>query len=223
MKRVERVSTSARDAVLQAIRRATGEPAAANLNQAGSDWSALPRLYRTSYKERSEETLALLIERLADYDAVVERASDAKIAEAAERLLHDQGVTKLLMPEGFPQRWRPQGIAINERDSSSAVLLESFDGVLTTATLGIAETGTLVLTHGPGQGRRALSLLPDHHLCILRATDVVATVPEAFARLASDSRSPITFISGPSATADIEMTRIKGVHGPRFLTVLLVD
>jgi L-lactate dehydrogenase complex protein LldG len=223
VKNVERISTSARDAVLGAIRNATGEPAAANLTQATSDWNALPRLYRTSHKERSEEPLGLLMERLLDYDAIVERASDAKVAEVVHRLLHDQGLTKVLIPQGFPEQWRPQDVAIAECDSSSAALLESFDVVLTTATLGIAETGTLVLTHGPGQGRRALSLLPDHHLCILRSSDVVSAVPEAFARLASDSHSPITFISGPSATADIEMTRIKGVHGPRFLTVLLVD
>ena len=214
---------SARDAVLQAIRSATGEAAEADLAQADAAWSALPRLYRASHKERSEGSLALLIERLMDYDAVVERTSDAKVAETLLRLLRSQGLTKVLVPQGFPRQWHPQDRATVECDSSSVALIESFDGVVTTAALGIAETGTLVLTHGPGQGRRAFSLVPDRHLCILRSTDVVATVPDAFARLAADSRSPITFISGPSATADIEMTRIKGVHGPRFLTVLLVD
>ena len=104
----------------------------------------------------------------------------------------------------------------------SATELDTFAGVLTRATVAIAETGTLVLQNKPGQGRRAPTLIPDYHLCIVREADVVETVPEAIALLQATAALATTFVSGPSATADIEMTRIKGVHGPRFLDVVLV-
>ncbi len=100
--------------------------------------------------------------------------------------------------------------------------LNSVDGVLSGATLAIAETGTIVLQNTTGQGRRAISLVPDYHLCIVDTATVVETVPEAMSKLAGTATLATTFISGPSATADIEMTRIKGVHGPRFLDVILV-
>ena len=104
----------------------------------------------------------------------------------------------------------------------SPLELSGFEGVITGAVAAIAETGSLVLQNVPGQGRRAATLVPDFHLCVLRATDVVETVPEAFDRLVDTATVPTTFVSGPSATADIEMTLIKGVHGPRFVHVLLV-
>jgi L-lactate dehydrogenase complex protein LldG len=129
----------------------------------------------------------------------------------------------VLLAPGFPAAWLPPQLSFIQDDLLPIRQLDHFDTVLTTATLGIAQTGTLVLVSGPGQGRRATTLVPDSHLCVLRARDIVETVPEAFARLISHNRSPITFVSGPSATADIEMTRIKGVHGPRFLHVILVQ
>jgi len=100
--------------------------------------------------------------------------------------------------------------------------LNACDGIITTCTVAIAFTGTIVLTHGPGEGARRLTLVPDRHLCVVRAEQVVETVPEAFERIGAPAGRPVTFISGPSATADIEMTRIRGVHGPRFLDVVLV-
>jgi L-lactate dehydrogenase complex protein LldG len=107
-------------------------------------------------------------------------------------------------------------------DGLSAGELNGFDGVMTGATLAIAETGTVVLQNVAGQGRRAVTLVPDYHLCLVRVDDVVETVPEAMERLQGAAELATTFVSGPSATADIEMTRIKGVHGPRFLDVILI-
>ena len=126
----------------------------------------------------------------------------------------------MVIPPGIPGEWLPEGISFTEDRQLPYGTLDKCDGVLTTATVAIAATGSIVLQHGPGQGRRALTLIPDYHLCIVKAEQVVETIPAAFARL--DPARPTTFISGPSATADIEMTRIKGVHGPRFMDVLLV-
>jgi len=133
---------------------------------------------------------------------------------------------RLVAPQGLPASAMPPGFDFVVDGSGGHLLtaaeLDQIDGVVTSATIAIAETGTLVLQNAPGQGRRALSLVPDYHCCIVAVEDIVATVPEAFARLQATASLPTTFISGPSATADIEMTRIKGVHGPRFLDVLLV-
>ena len=117
--------------------------------------------------------------------------------------------------------WTPDSDDKTGRLSSAQI--ESLDGVLTAATVAVAESGSIVLQHGPTEGRRALTLLPDYHLCVLFAEQVVETLPECFDRLRPNATRPTTFISGPSATADIEMTRIKGVHGPRFLDVILVS
>jgi hypothetical protein len=116
----------------------------------------------------------------------------------------------------------PEGIEFVVDEGMGAADLDGFEGVVTGSTVAIAETGTIVLQNVPGQGRRAATLVPDYHLCVVRAEDVVETVPEAMDRLAGTAELATTFVSGPSATADIEMTRIKGVHGPRFLDVVLV-
>jgi L-lactate dehydrogenase complex protein LldG len=139
--------------------------------------------------------------------------------------LLDGSRSKMVHPEGVPASWLDERISWTA-DSLSAGLsyaqIEAFDGVLTGATVAVAESGSIVLQHGPTEGRRALTLLPDYHLCVLYEHQVVETLPECFERLKGSAARPTTFISGPSATADIEMTRIKGVHGPRFLDVILV-
>ncbi len=137
-------------------------------------------------------------------------------------MLTERGVRRMVVPRGIASEWLPEGVEFVVDDGLSAVELDGVDGVLTGATLAIAETGTVVLQSVPGQGRRAVTLVPDYHLCVVRVEDVVETVSEAFARLQGSAAVATTFVSGPSATADIEMTRIKGVHGPRFLDVLLV-
>jgi len=214
---------SAREAVLARIEAANAGPVA-DVETISAAWQQLPRAYRRMGIRSLAERLQLLEERLQDYGAVVTRCRESDIAEAVDRLLRQEGeAPSVVVPKGFPKAWLPVQIETVEDDDLSARTLERFDVVLTGASMAIAETGTLVLQNVPGQGRRVATLVPDFHLCVVRACDVVETVPEAFLRLATTSTLPTTFVSGPSATADIEMTRIKGVHGPRFLSVLLVE
>ncbi len=128
----------------------------------------------------------------------------------------------MAIPAGLPAAWLPETIPFTEADHLANLELDRFDGVLSACTVAIALTGTIVLQNVPGQGPRKLSLIPDYHLCVVYENQIVETVSEAFDRLGPTSTLPTTFVSGPSATADIEMTRIKGVHGPRFLDVLIV-
>jgi L-lactate dehydrogenase complex protein LldG len=144
------------------------------------------------------------------------------IADRIAEILIKRGKHGLAIPGGVASAWLPQGFGFEVSDDYDAYQLDKTEGVLTGCTVAIAETGSIVLQNAAAQGPRILSLVPDYHLCVVLANQVVATVPEAFARLSATSTLPTTFISGPSATADIEMTRIKGVHGPRFLDVLLV-
>jgi L-lactate dehydrogenase complex protein LldG len=138
-------------------------------------------------------------------------------------MLEGREVRRMVIPAGLPAEWLPSGFEFVMDAGLSAAELDGFEGVMTGSTVAIAETGTVVLQNVVGQGRRALTLVPDYHLCVVRVEDVVETVPEAMERLAGTAEVATTFFSGPSATADIEMTRIKGVHGPRFLDVIVVE
>ena len=162
------------------------------------------------------------MERLVDYDAGVYRVGESAIAATVAEILTKRGKSGLAIARGLPGEWLPEGFVFDEADGFTAQQLDRVEGILSGCTAGIAETGSIVLQNAAAQGPRILSLVPDYHLCVVYANQVVATVPEAFARLEATSTLPTTFISGPSATADIEMTRIKGVHGPRFLDVVLV-
>ena len=167
-----------------------------------------------------EPLLALFVERVADYRAVVVRCGPEEVAEAVRAGLGE--AASVGVPQGFPAAYLalPDGARRVEDDALDAAALDAVDAVVTTATVGVATTGTIVLDHGPGQGRRALSLVPDRHVCVVTAEQVVHGVAEAVARL--DPTRPLTWISGPSATSDIELDRVEGVHGPRNLHVVVV-
>lgn len=182
----------------------------------------LPRTYRRSGTLDPEARLHLLIERLRDYDANVVETIPASVPQTIADVLVQHNERKVIVAEGLPPDLLPSSFRFLPERDANLEDLNSCDGIITVCTLAIASTGTIVLTHGPGEGARRLTLVPDRHLCLLRAAQVVETVPEAFERLAPFATHPLTFISGPSATADIEMTRIRGVHGPRFLDILLV-
>lgn len=173
------------------------------------------------------QVVDLFDERVADYRAVVERAApDTAAARVAGALagrtpLAGSGALRILVPPGFPAGLVPADVEVVTDGPGVAVSeLDRCDGVLSTAAIGIAETGTIILDHGPGQGRRAATLVPDLHVCVIRADQIVAGVPEAVAAL--DLVRPQTWISGPSATSDIELDRVEGVHGPRTLHVVIV-
>ena len=155
----------------------------------------------------------LFVERVADYRAVVERCTPDEVADRVAAVLAGRSV---VVPDGLDLDLP----GARRDDDLTATQLDEIEAVVTTATVGVAETGTIVLDHGPGQGRRALSLVPDLHVCLVRADQVVADVPQAVQRL--DPTRPMTWISGPSATSDIELDRVEGVHGPRHLHVLVI-
>jgi L-lactate dehydrogenase complex protein LldG len=163
--------------------------------------------------------LDLFVERVVDYRATVHRSDGEDVAAAASRILTDRGIARVVVPDGFPDTWLPSVETVREPVDTQT--LDDVSAVLTGCAVAIAETGTIVLDAGPGQGPRALTLVPDYHLVVVRADQVVALVPDAVAAL--DPTRPLTWISGPSATSDIELKRVEGVHGPRTLDVILVD
>lgn len=224
---------NARSEILARIRSAIGRDVP-SVN-ADAAWQAIPRNYRQAGALDLAGCVDLLIEQLHDYGAGVFRCEPSQLAATvAEILAHQKKKKMLVSPDVDSLQLRYGGDVTLVADSGlSYANIDDCDGVLTGCMVAIAATGTLVLCHGPGsdtasgnqlgQGRRALTLIPDYHLCVVRASDVVETVPEAIHILDPHREQPITFISGPSATADIEMTRIQGVHGPRVLDVVIVD
>ena len=209
---------TARDEVLGRIRTALGPDRSEAL-------APVPDGYRSQAGLSSTELLDLLAERLSDYRAVVRRAEPARLLDIVAVAVAERGARRLVVPPGLDLpglelQSALDGVDLAEDDGLSARELDGFDGVITRAAVAIAETGTIILDGSAGQGRRALSLIPDYHLCLVQAGQVVGLVPEAVARLRPDR--PLTWISGPSATSDIELDRVEGVHGPRTLEVILV-
>jgi L-lactate dehydrogenase complex protein LldG len=206
---------NAREEILQRIRTATGD---------GFEAPAVLRDYHLASSAGGRDEAALIElfdERVSDYQATVYRCRDEEVAEVLAATAAARRAGRFGVPEGFPEQWAallPDRVADDPPLDVSA--LDALDGVVTTCAVAIAETGTIVLDAGPGQGRRALSLVPDYHLAVVRAEQIVAGVPDAVARL--DPVRPLTWISGPSATSDIELNRVEGVHGPRTLDVIVV-
>jgi L-lactate dehydrogenase complex protein LldG len=177
--------------------------------------------YRTHGELGGAALLDLLAERLTDYRAAVRRASAAALAAEVSAALAQRGARTVVVPPGLGVLM-PDFANVTVDGGLTAAELDGFDAVVTRAAVAIAETGTIVLDGAPDQGRRAISLVPDYHLCIVAADQVVHLVPEAVERLADAVSQPLTWISGPSATSDIELERVEGVHGPRTLEVILV-
>jgi L-lactate dehydrogenase complex protein LldG len=210
-------SSEAKDRILARIRSALRDVPRAERPEDVE----VTRDYLESHANR--DVVDLFVERVEDYRATVTRVAESDAAAEIARILARHGVANLVVPPGFPQEWLAayQGSRLSDEPPLTAVELDASDGVVTLAALGIALTGTIVLDAGAGQGRRALSLVPDLHLCVVRASQVVADVPPAIRALTPDR--PTTFISGPSATSDIELNRVEGVHGPRTLAVVLIS
>ncbi|WP_040160755.1 LutC/YkgG family protein [Nigerium massiliense] len=215
-------NSSARDAVLGRIREALADVPADE-----------PKTSQWTYGRPTAmpDVLDRFVERVADYEATVVRlhdGSDDAIGRALVEGLATIGVHDVVVPPGLPQPWR-QAIAdagvevVDDDPPLSRERLNAIGGVVTAARVGAAESGTIMLDHAADQGRRALTLVPDVHVCVVRADQVVSDVPEAVERLQDSvaQRRPITWVSGPSATSDIELKRVEGVHGPRTLYVIV--
>ncbi len=198
--------TTAREAILARLGSPGGDPAA--------EYAGLRREYLPQHHPDAD-LVELLAERVADYRAVVHLVPAGELPRVLAAALREG---RYVIPSGLPDSW-VSGIDADRRAPEDADLT-TVAGTITGCAAAIAETGTIVLDHGPGQGRRALTLVPDHHLVVVTADRVAADVPGALARL--DATRPLTFVSGPSATSDIELSRVEGVHGPRTLEVFLI-
>ncbi|MCX4820736.1 LUD domain-containing protein [Streptomyces sp. NBC_01142] len=211
-----RSTASSRDRILARVRAAVAD---------APDTPEPTREYLHSHTpDDPAAILDLLHENLADYRAVVHRTDAGQLPSLLSRLLAEHGSGTVLVPPALPQWWlgAAETTRIHDRAESTAQELDAVDSVVTGCALAIAETGTIVLDGSPDQGRRRITLVPDHHICVVRAPDqVVASVPQAMPRL--DPTRPLTWISGPSATSDIELDRVEGVHGPRTLEVVLLQ
>jgi L-lactate dehydrogenase complex protein LldG len=200
---------SAREEILERVREAIGARDGAPVS--------VPRSYRTRLAADPETFVA----RLHHYQAKTRRVRAADLDETVRRALAERGAQRVAVPDGIPEAWLQGVEPLRDSPPLTAEELDGCDGVLSTCAVAIAETGTIVLDTGPGMGRRILSLVPDYHLCVVRADQIVGSVPEAIEKL--DPGRPLTFISGPSATVDIELVRVGGVHGPRTLEVVIVE
>ena len=207
----ETVSGDARQEILARIGRAFPDAA-------GAPTAPLPP---EVVEANAESVVAQFAEYAAEYKAHVVRLDQVSVAAAIGLALNGE---RVVVPADLPDNWLPNGVDAVRDNKLSHAQLDTMAAVVTGCAVAIAETGTIVLDAGPGQGRRALTLIPDHHICIVREDQIVATVPEAVALLRQSvvAGRPLTWISGPSATSDIELSRVEGVHGPRRLEIFIV-
>jgi L-lactate dehydrogenase complex protein LldG len=204
-----------RQEILQRIAAAIDPPSAEQ---------AVARKYRRAGTLDDEERIELFCRRVGEYRSEVRRVGEADVAALISSVCGARGVRTLVVPHGIPPAWRSADVQLVDDRALSALELDGVDGTLTGCTAAIAETGTIVLTASPHEGRRALTLVPDLHICVVRESQIVELLPEALVRVTADrlEQQPITLVSGPSATSDIELSRVEGVHGPRTLVVLVV-
>ena len=216
--RVRRMST-AREEMLSCIRSAISQLGIS----AREDYLRIQAEYIQTGLLNDQDRVSLFVERLNDYDALVHFSSAADLAKVIGFVLKNRGKQRLVIPADLPAEWLPEGYDFLRDHNLEFGELDRSDGVITACSVAIALTGTIILQDAPQQGRRALSLIPDYHLCIVRKDQLVETVSEAIRLLQKTCSLATTTISGPSATADIEMTRIKGVHGPRDLEIIVLS
>ncbi|MBM9507524.1 LutC/YkgG family protein [Actinacidiphila acididurans] len=218
--------SSSRAEILRRVRQALGTTTATAAPTPEDIARDVPRDYATTHATRTPlQTADLLAEHLADYRAHVHRTDAAGLAATIARLLTERGSRTAVVPAGLPGDWLTDARALDvdvvtDHPGLTPVELDAVDSVVTGCALAIAETGTIVLDASPDQGRRALTLVPDHHICVIRPEQIVESLPQALPRLTPTR--PQTWISGPSATSDIELDRVEGVHGPRTLEVVMV-
>lgn len=213
--------STARDIILGRIRSALKDIPTTET----PDDVRIDRGYRQSDPSPQSELVDQFIERVAEYKAIVHRVRPEELASAIAAACAARNVRRLVVPRDLPGGWIPAGVEVLRDPGLTHEQLDTSDGVLTACAIGVAQTGTIILDSGAGQGRRALSLVPDYHLCVIRDDQIVGLVPEAVTRLHDDAQRPghpLTWISGPSATSDIELNRVEGVHGPRTLEVFVV-
>jgi L-lactate dehydrogenase complex protein LldG len=213
--------TAAREAILARVREALADV------PAGERPEDVPvaRDYRTEDDGDRVARLTEFQEKLEDYDALVHRTDANGVAALVAERCRAAGAARVVVPPGLPAAWRPEGVEVTEDAGLSAAELDAVETVVTGCAAAIAQTGTLVLDGRELSGRRALTLVPDHHVCVVEAGQVAGLVPAALARVGPAVReegAPITLVSGPSATSDIELSRVEGVHGPRNLHVIVV-
>jgi L-lactate dehydrogenase complex protein LldG len=212
---------SAKEEILERIR--SSNPAENDDMRLIQEWMGIRRSFRRKGSLEPEDRLEMLEDRIRDYGGGIHHASsESELSPVIGAAISARGKRKMVVPPQFPQSWLPAGMDITRDEQLSYTDLDQCDGVITACTLAIAWTGTIVLQGGPLEGRRALTLVPDYHVCIVRTDQIVEFVPEALEKLRAFATRPITFFSGPSATSDIEMTRIKGVHGPRVLDAIIL-
>ena len=216
--------STAKETILSRIRYATGD---VPRDESPED-VPIERGYRTEGDLTGSELVDLFAETVAEYEATVHRVNEEDLPGAIKEALGRRGVKKLVVPADLPKTWIPEDVEVL-RDSPAEHLgndtLDGSDGVLTGCAVGIAQTGTIVLDSGETQGRRVITLLPDYHLCVVKEEQVLDLVPEAITLLREAVKNEgraVTFISGPSATSDIELERVEGVHGPRTLEIIVV-
>ncbi len=209
---------TAREDILQKIRSALHVPAA----DPAASYARIARSYRRLGTLDTHARVDLLIDRLVDYNSeVLQVQGEPDLPAAIATALTSANEDRALISPAFPKAWLPNGLHFIEDHALPTEAIEGVPAVVTTCEAAVASTGTILLVHGAHQARRALTLLPNHHICLVRRDQVFELLPEALAAVAPDATRPITTISGPSATSDIEMTRIRGVHGPHYLTAIL--